>query len=292
MPRKKVTGLVALLTVLLMFMLGHVGCYALDADQVIVPSEDDLWGNDGQQGVMQEINEYIQHSAYELLPLDNNTGDKGSYFQGIPEPMVFDLVRPLGARRGEWEINTLGRLMRPGKSLEAQWAPEIEVAIWDNVALELEFPFQNQTLLDLKSAVQVTLPSRKRYYAHGIQVIGEHHLDNRSYSLTPLYISGLNLSPKWGVIGINGLNVSDIGRSNRLSGIVNLSLFRVLNDRYTLGLEHNVVVRAGIRQLSVIPQIHRELGKHFSMQAGAGLMYSRDQNRWRPLIAVRLIRTF
>lgn len=28
----------------------------------------------------------------------------------IPEPMVFDLVRPLGAKRGEGEINVLGMI--------------------------------------------------------------------------------------------------------------------------------------------------------------------------------------
>src|SRR5688572_24541264 len=60
----------------------------------------------------------------------------------IPEPLAFDLVRGLGAARGELEVNTLGvvSLRRPG----IHWAPEVEYAFLDGHAFELELPFANQ----------------------------------------------------------------------------------------------------------------------------------------------------
>ncbi len=54
----------------------------------------------------------------------------------IPEPMVFDLVRGLGARRGELEFNVLNLVpfRRGGPSYE--WAPEVEYAVFDGFAVE------------------------------------------------------------------------------------------------------------------------------------------------------------
>jgi hypothetical protein len=73
----------------------------------------------------------------------------------IPEPMVFDLVRPLGARRVEFEFNTLllaplnrrvglaneipdsiGLTQERGERHRAEWAPEFEYAIRDGLAIE------------------------------------------------------------------------------------------------------------------------------------------------------------
>lgn len=73
----------------------------------------------------------------------------------IPEPMVFDLVRPLGARRGEVEFNTLGLVPLTRKTRKVddvtdllglvrrspdtqgvEWAPEAEFVLTDGIALE------------------------------------------------------------------------------------------------------------------------------------------------------------
>ncbi len=43
----------------------------------------------------------------------------------IPEPMVFDMIRPLGARRGELEANTLAQVNLSGASRDVEWAPEV-----------------------------------------------------------------------------------------------------------------------------------------------------------------------
>ena len=80
---------------------------------------------------------------------------------GIPEPMVFDLVRPLGGKKGELEANVLGLIplrRRAGaidqvpdplglvpqsrRSAAIELSPEIEYAVRDGVALELRCPWR------------------------------------------------------------------------------------------------------------------------------------------------------
>jgi hypothetical protein len=62
----------------------------------------------------------------------------------IPEPLNFDLVRGLGARQGELEINSLADFpLNNTSNRGVEWAPEIEYALFNNFAIELEFPFKN-----------------------------------------------------------------------------------------------------------------------------------------------------
>lgn len=61
----------------------------------------------------------------------------------FPEPMIFDLVRPLGARKGEFEANTLALLPLKGRRYNVDWAPEIEYAFANGYAIELELPMYN-----------------------------------------------------------------------------------------------------------------------------------------------------
>src|SRR5690606_26148017 len=58
----------------------------------------------------------------------------------IPEPLVFDLVRALGAKKNELEANALvvTRFRRGRPTFD--WAPEVEWAVADDVAIELELP--------------------------------------------------------------------------------------------------------------------------------------------------------
>jgi hypothetical protein len=44
----------------------------------------------------------------------------------IPEPMVFDMIRPLAAPRGKLEVNTLALFPLRAKDEDVDWAPEID----------------------------------------------------------------------------------------------------------------------------------------------------------------------
>ena len=62
----------------------------------------------------------------------------------VPEPLMFDLVRGLGAKKGELEINALADFpLNNTSSRNVEWAPEVEYAVFDNLAVELELPFEN-----------------------------------------------------------------------------------------------------------------------------------------------------
>ena len=71
--------------------------------------------------------------------VDPDEGGLSSVKPRIPEPMVFDLVRPLGAARGELEVNSLFRLpvAREGRLL---WAPEVEYTFADGYGIAIFSP--------------------------------------------------------------------------------------------------------------------------------------------------------
>jgi hypothetical protein len=91
----------------------------------------------------------------ELFDPVSAPADNGREFRGpiIPEPMVFDMVRPLGARRGELEVNVLGLvpLKRDGGAPAIEWAPEVEWAIRDGFAVEFELPFRRVRQASLRA---------------------------------------------------------------------------------------------------------------------------------------------
>ncbi len=79
----------------------------------------------------------------------------------IPEPMVFDLVRGLGAVQGEAEVNVLGVFpLRTSDPHGVEWAPGIEAAVLDGFALEFELPLEDTHLEAVKFAAQYTSARR------------------------------------------------------------------------------------------------------------------------------------
>ena len=75
----------------------------------------------------------------------------------IPEPMVFDLVRGLGARRGELEFNTLSLVPFRHGGPKYEWAPEIEWAVADGFAVEYELPIFDTRIVAQKFAPSIPL---------------------------------------------------------------------------------------------------------------------------------------
>lgn len=137
----------------------------------------------------------LQGSAWASIDddLDQDDGTLGTEFPHIPEPMVFDLVRPLGTVKGELEINTLAQYAVNG---EVDWAPEIEYAVRDGLAFELELPFENSRVQDYKVAAQGTLKDYSNHFIHGWQVIGRYARTEKSYSADPLYIMGYRFNER------------------------------------------------------------------------------------------------
>lgn len=206
----------------------------------------------------------------------------------IPEPMVFDLVRSLGARAGELEANTLFQIdLRPGAP-EFRFAPEMEWAPFDGFALELELPFVEERLVAWKTGVQWTAPSPVEAFAHGVQLLGEISVDGESRDATALYLAGLRRG-RASFFTMLGGRLGEHGPGETLGAFLwNPSVYWDFREWLSLGFETNVAIdeRAHV-SLRLLPQAHWQLGDNLRIQFGGGASYFVD--RWSPAFATRLI---
>lgn len=212
----------------------------------------------------------------------------------IPEPLVFDLVRPLGAKRGEAEINTLAVIPLNRSLGQAEWAPEIEFAIADGVAFEFELPFEEWSLKSYKTAGQVTFGKAfNDSFIHGAQGILLYDKETRNWSPTLLYLAGIQFDETWSALAMVGIR-TEIGgesRTERTQRLFNFSLFQHVSDFTTLGLETNTVVDLdGTSEFRLMPQVHRELRDHIMLQVGSGFLFTPEATI--PESAFRLIYSF
>lgn len=205
----------------------------------------------------------------------------------VPEPMVFDLVRPLGARRGELEVNVLAQ--QPLRSGRMEWAPEVEYAVADGLAVELELPMEGGRLAEYKAAIQGTLgTSGDGTRVHGWQVIGRHDRHSRRYGADALYLIGAEFRDGWSAFGMAGVRQT-ADDDDALVALVNASVFRDLTPRFTLGVETNTEVEDGRVRLRVLPQAHVDLATRVTLQIGAARdVRRRDRDSGTQLVA-RLI---
>jgi hypothetical protein len=225
------------------------------------------------------------------LPAAASAALPGGY-PSIPEPMVFDMMRPLGARQGELEVNALGLQNLSGPSRTVEWAPEIEYAVTDGTAVEFELPFAGGKLEALKIGLQTAFgaPNGGRS-AHGVQYLGVYDRHTRSYDSSLLYMFGHRYSDAISTMSMIGLgNISDSRGGDRNALLVNHSTFWNAAPGTVLGLELNY--RAGSDEsVLVMPQLHQKIGSNFAIQAGLGAEKLRNEP-FRPRAGLRVIREF
>lgn len=210
----------------------------------------------------------------------------------IPEPMVYDLVRPLGVRQGELEINTLGDY-NPFTG-DINWAPELEYGLADDLAIEIELPFQNTSHERYKFAVQHTLGmDDARGMAHGWQAFVDVNKHTRALSADATYIHGLKWTEQWSTLNMVGLRIHDINRSAQVDYLLNNTVFYDVSSRLTLGLELNhEVTRGGSWRYRLTPQIHYDANEYYTLQLGAALSTLDHPGKTQRLWSFRLIRVF
>lgn len=227
------------------------------------------------------------------LPLpeqDDHHGDLSSHVHGIPEPMTFDMVRPLGAKKGELEMNILSLGGWRNGKFATNWAPEVEYAFRDGMAVEFELPMHSLKADGLKAAFQLTLPSRSERFIHGFQFFNEYHLQSRHLGMTAMHLTGFRLTERLSVVSINGVHNANLLRKPELAAITNHTLFYRLSDKMTLGVESNLFLRRKENSYLIFPQLHLELNRHYSLQVGAGFRKS-PEHPFVPTLGLRVIRT-
>jgi hypothetical protein len=225
----------------------------------------------------------------------------------IPEPMVFDLVRGLHARAGEWEVNALAIAPIGRGPLEVHWAPEVEVAVADGLAFEVELPMRNEHIEALKLAAQGTfgtlVPGR---LVHGAQFIFERVItETNGTELTPLYLIGGRFSSRLSAFGMLGARMTlgqglapsgvDDGdgaglepRSGGYEALQNANIFYDLSEVLVAGIEVNLAYQPPRNLEALItPQIHWSIGSILSWQVGPGLSY--NEGRFSPVVATRIV---
>jgi len=231
----------------------------------------------------------------------------------IPEPLVFDLVRPLGAHRGEFEVNALmiaplnrriglaneipdsiGLTQPRNERHRVEWAPEIELAVRDGLSFEFELPFESTTLAAYKTAMQWTFGTAFDHrFIHGMQAIALYDTHSGNWSPTVCYVAGIRFDEKWSTLFMLGLrseiNGDDVGE--RTERLFNWSIFADVGPHTTLGLESNFAESLrGPSAWLIMPQWHWEIRDHWMLQTGAGARFTKDYTL--PEAALRLIRSF
>jgi hypothetical protein len=206
----------------------------------------------------------------------------------IPEPMLFDLVRPLGAKKGELEVNTLAQ--KPLKGGAVEWAPEIEYAFADNYAIELELPFDNLNLTNYKVALQGTLINPLIVdMIQGWQVIGNKNRSTGKYSADALYINGYRLSKAWSTLNMLGIRRTGLGGDGKNIALMNNNLFYDYSQNITYGIEiNNEINKVGQWSYSFTPQIHFDLNHNITLQTGLGFSRLNENRSAEKLFATRL----
>lgn len=247
--------------------------------------------------VLSIIQSFTSVNAKKKLRIDDNTGVSGSLNPTIPEPMIFDLVRPLGAKKGEIEINTLVE-SRPNRYSEAiRWAPEIEAVLFNGFAMEFELPIRGIEIDDIKIAAQKTFgKDREKRFIHGWQTIGKYSPRSNHFNVTNLYLCGYRFNRKWSTLLMNGVKNDQIGHKFDLTAMSNASLFRHVGPSLKLGVEtnyafHHVNLPDRYNSFLIVPQAHFELGKNYSLQMGAGVERY-DSARYATVLAMRLVKEF
>ena len=218
----------------------------------------------------------------------------------VPEPLMFDLVRGLGARQGELEINTLADFPLNNTSVRGvEWAPEVEYALFNNFAVEVEFPFEDGELEAYKMAVQWTMGvSENNKFIHGIQVIAETLRFDDLTEFSFLYVPAYRFNAVWSTIGLFGvmLETGADAADKKSTVLLNASLFANLNAQTVIGLELNNTdptlqkIDDNEMSLLILPQAHYEFDSGWAFQVGFGPNITNDDTDLSGVL--RVIKSF
>ncbi len=219
------------------------------------------------------------HAQQTHKTIDPDEGTLASVRPKIPEPMVFDLIRPLGAKRGEFEVNSLFR-MTPFQTghRRLQWAPEVEYAFLDGYGIEFELPMENQEVESYKGAIQGTLPGPlPSKFIHGWQALAEvSGFDRSHHKINMLYLAGVRWHPKWSVFTMTGAERESIDRTS-YAFLGNYTVFYHKSRTVTYGFETNWKGEGESgRGALLMPQIQIRKTR-INLQVGAGWRWHAGQ---------------
>lgn len=202
------------------------------------------------------------------------------FASAFPEPMVFDLMRGLDAKKGELEINTLMASTFSGNDQHLLINPEIEYAMANGFAVEIEVPIDKKPL-STKFGAQYTLTKPSPQFMLGLQAIYEpfFELGREDFSLST--VINLRLREKLSVVSMIGLRDATInGRNDHYAFILNITFFYRYSDRLSFGLENDRNIYYGKEKLKAlsIPQVSWRFHPLMKVQSGLGFNWHDNKN--------------
>ena len=207
-----------------------------------------------------------------------------------PEPMVFDLVDPIDAKKGELEINAL--LDISPRAGELRWSPEIEYTFMDGHSIELELPIENDFLQQYKISLQGSFGKlAKGRMLHGWQAIGRRKNDEKVFAAEILYLNDYKFSDTWSMMNMLGVRHTGLGKSGEFVGLLNNSLFYSYSKHLALGIELNSEIEERRWRYRLTPQLQYVFNKHSILQVGGGpSQLNSERTEW--LLTSRVIYDF
>ena len=215
-----------------------------------------------------------------LIPAVAIAEDDESYSVFIPEPMVFDLVQGLGVQKGAFEVNTLVLFpINDATDRDVEWAPEVEYAVADGVALEFELGFDDESLHAYKLAAQFTFGTAfDEHFIHGSQLIVERIDGDDIWEFTGLYLMGIRFDEDWSILNMLGLRTEQGGDADdHNEALWNFNLFRQFGPHLTIGVESDLAIDLDDdSELQFFPQLHYEFTDDLELQITAGVLFGAD----------------
>jgi hypothetical protein len=190
----------------------------------------------------------------------------------IPEPLLFDMVRGLGARRGELELNAIVQTA-PRTSPALSGGPEIEYVFARGYGVEVELPMSSSGVDAWKGTLQGTLPyPNAGRFVHGWLITGEYLLGGPGGRVTAVYIAAVRFSRRWSALTMVGGRAEKVrGAAPQHFGVLNPSVFFDASPNLTVGLEMNSLLEDdGTTDLVLLPQIHWQPSRSWKVQLGSG----------------------
>jgi len=215
-----------------------------------------------------------------IMPIISFASERSKFsnFPHLPEPMIFDLVLPLGAKKNEYEFNTLFRYDFENDAV--LMGPEFEYAYADGYGIEFELPTENAAVEAYKVALQGTfnfLNTSK--FIHGWQYIGEYFKHTKEFGNDLLYIFGYQFNENWSTLNMTGFRFTDVRSEGHAEGLVNSNLFYSFSKGLVVGLEVNWEFRPNRSDTAlVMPQLHIQVAEHAKIQFGFGIKRVNNKN--------------
>jgi len=216
------------------------------------------------------------------------------------EPVYIDLIRDLGARKGEKELNIGWQLNDEGPYREQGGYVEYEFSPLNRLGLEIEVPFsyayasRELTASDLphtrvealKLAAQYTflVSGRQRLSVaagaiyglnfHSFYTMAQSRRSFKGHAVNPFLVVAKRWGQHWHTLLYTGpvlyAGFDDPGRS--VTGQLNFSVhYQVPGQGHLLGLELNQELRSQHPEIVLRPQVRLRLGRGLALGLATGI---------------------